>query len=44
LSGFLVKSALYGFYKLTNSLGGNFDTTIFIVIAMLGVIDASLKM
>jgi formate hydrogenlyase subunit 3/multisubunit Na+/H+ antiporter MnhD subunit len=35
---------LYGFYKLTNSLGGNFDTTIFIVIAMLGVIDASLKM
>ena len=44
LSGVVVKSALYGFYKLTNSLGGNFDTTIYIVIAMLGVIDASLKM
>ena len=44
LSGFLVKSALYGFYKLTNVLCGDFDTSIFIIIAMLGVIDASLKM
>lgn len=44
LSGFLVKSALYGFYKLTNILCGNFDTSIFITIAMIGVIDASLKM
>lgn len=44
LSGFLVKSALYGFYKLTNLLSGDFDTSIFIVICMFGVIDASLKM
>ena len=44
LSGFLVKSALYGFYKLTNSLGVNVDTTAYILIAMLGIVDASLKM
>jgi formate hydrogenlyase subunit 3/multisubunit Na+/H+ antiporter MnhD subunit len=44
LSGFLVKSALYGFYKLTNILCGDFDTSIFITITMIGVIDASLKM
>jgi NADH:ubiquinone oxidoreductase subunit 4 (subunit M) len=44
LSGFLVKSALYGFYKLANSLGGSIDTTVYTVIAMLGIIDASLKM
>ena len=44
LSGFLVKSALYGFYKITNVLCGEFDTSIFIVITMVGVIDASLKM
>lgn len=44
LSGFLVKSALYGFYKLTNVLFFNFNTSIFIVITMIGVVDASLKM
>lgn len=44
LSGFLVKSALYGFYKLTNVLYGDFDTSIFIAIAMFGVVDSSLKM
>ena len=44
LSGFLVKSALFGFYRLTNVLGGELDTTIFSTIAAIGVIDSSLKM
>lgn len=44
LSGFLVKSALFGFYKLTNILYGDFNTSFFIAITMVGVIDASLKM
>ena len=44
LSGFLVKSAIYGFYKLTNILFNNFDTSIFIIISLFGVIDSSLKM
>lgn len=44
LSGFLVKSALYGFYKITNIININIDTTLFIVICMFGVIDSSLKM
>ena len=44
LSGFLVKSALYGFYKLTNVLCADFDTSIFIMICMFGVVDSSLKM
>lgn len=44
LSGFLVKSAVYGFYKLTTTLGGYIDTTIFSLFTILGVLDASLKM
>jgi hypothetical protein len=44
LSGFLVKSALYGFYKLSNVLGGEISTIFFTSIAMMGAIDASLKM
>lgn len=44
LSGFLVKSALYGFYKMTTLLNGDFNTSFFIVICMIGVIDSSLKM
>lgn len=44
LSGFLVKSALYGFYKFTNILGGEISTVFFTSIAMMGAIDASLKM
>jgi hypothetical protein len=44
LSGFLVKSALYGFYKITNTLGSSIDTTIFSTICVVGVVDASLKM
>ena len=44
LSGFLVKSALYGFYKITNIIYFNIDPTIFIVLCIFGVIDSSLKM
>lgn len=44
LSGFLVKSAIYGFYKITNVIGGEIDTFIFSTICIIGVIDASLKM
>lgn len=44
LSGFLVKSALFGFYKITNILNFYPNTSIFLMIAVLGVIDASIKM
>ena len=44
LSGFLVKSALYGFYKLTNLFNVDYNTSFFIAIAILGVLDSSLKM
>ena len=44
LSGFLVKSAVFGFYKLSTLLGSNVDTTIFTTICIIGIIDASLKM
>jgi formate hydrogenlyase subunit 3/multisubunit Na+/H+ antiporter MnhD subunit len=44
LSGFLVKSAVYGFYKISNIIGCEIDTTIFIAIAAIGIVDASLKM
>lgn len=44
LSGFLVKSAVYGFYKITNLLGNDINTTIFSTICIVGIVDASLKM
>jgi len=44
LSGFLVKSAVYGFYKITNLLGNDINTTLFSSICIIGIIDASLKM
>ena len=44
LSGFLVKTAIYGFYKLTNELGAEIDTSFFSIFVIMGVIDASLKM
>jgi NADH-quinone oxidoreductase subunit M len=44
LSGFLVKSAVYGFYRISNLLGGEVDTIFFSVLPILGVIDSSLKM
>lgn len=44
LSGFLVKSAVYGFYKITTLLGNDINTTLFSTICIIGIIDASLKM
>ena len=44
LSGFLVKSALYGFYKISNSIDFYFNSIFFCLICILGVIDASIKM
>jgi len=44
LSGFLVKSAVFGFYKLSNLLGGQIDTVFFSLFAFMGAIDASYKM
>lgn len=44
LSGFLVKTALYGFFKYTSIFGLGMSTTPFILITGLGVIDASIKM
>jgi hypothetical protein len=44
LSGFLVKSAVYGFYKITSLLGNDLNTSLFSTICIVGVVDASLKM
>ena len=44
LSGFLVKTAVYGFWKISNEIGLEIDTSIFSVLVIMGVIDASLKM
>jgi len=44
LSGFLVKTAIYGFYKITNEFGVEIDTSFFSVFVIMGVIDASMKM
>jgi formate hydrogenlyase subunit 3/multisubunit Na+/H+ antiporter MnhD subunit len=44
LSGFLVKTALYGFYKYTSIIGTGLNTTLFITITGVGAIDASIKM
>ena len=44
LSGFLVKTALFGFYKLINLLGSDINSVFFSSICILGIIDSSLKM
>lgn len=44
LSGFLVKTAVYGFYKITVLLGNNVNTTFFLTVCLIGIIDSSLKM
>lgn len=44
LSGFLVKTALYGFYKLVNLLGLELNSILFSTVCLLGIIDSSLKM
>lgn len=44
LSGFLVKTALFGFYRLTNLMQVELVTSFFLVILIVGVFDSSLKM
>lgn len=44
LSGFLVKSAVYGFYKFSSFLSFELSTIFFTMFLVVGVIDASLKM
>ena len=44
LSGFLVKTALYGFYQLSLLIDHPMDTVPFICIAVMGICDASFKM
>lgn len=44
LSGFLVKSAIFGFYKFSTLIGTPINTTLFTTFCLMGVIDASLKM
>jgi hypothetical protein len=44
LSGFLVKTALYGFYKIANVVGFECNSIFFSTICVVGIIDASLKM
>ena len=44
LSGFLVKTALFGFYKLTNLLGSDLNNIFFTTLVILGILDASMKM
>jgi len=44
LSGFLVKTALYGFYKITSLLSSDVNTVFCITMCIVGVVDASFKM
>lgn len=44
LSGFLVKTALFGLYKLFLALNFPANNVILITVAVVGVVDASLKM
>ncbi len=44
LSGFLVKTALFGFYKITVSLNFSLDNTVFLIFCFFSIFDASLKM
>ena len=44
LSGFLVKSAVYGFYKISSYFPVNMITTSLSVLPLIGVLDSSLKM
>jgi hypothetical protein len=44
LSGFLVKTALYGFYKISSLFGGEINSIFFSTICIIGIVDSSLKM
>jgi hypothetical protein len=44
LSGFLVKTALFGFYKFSLILNSSEINIICVCIALIGVVDASFKL
>lgn len=44
LSGFLVKIAALGFYKFSLLINGNINTSLFLAICIVGIVDASLKL
>ncbi len=44
LSGFLVKVAALGFYKFSLLLNGNINTSLYLAICIVGIVDASLKL
>ena len=44
LSGFLVKTAVYAFFRLSSLLSNEFSVILFVVVCLVGVVDASLKM
>lgn len=44
LSGFLVKTALYGFYKITSLLFIDMNTVFYTTVCIVGISDASFKM
>lgn len=44
LSGFLVKTALFGFCKITNLLGMEIGNIFLFTLCVIGIIDASIKM
>lgn len=44
LSGFLVKTAVLGFYRFTSVLNFDVNTSIYITICVVGIFDASFKM
>jgi len=44
LSGFLVKTAVYGFYKISNLISTEIDTIFFLLFPILGLVDSSMKM
>lgn len=44
LSGFLVKTALFGFYKLNSFLNFELSTSFFLTFLIIGSIDASIKL
>ncbi len=44
LSGFLVKSALYGFYKVSSVIGNEIENDWLTVFVIMGIVDASFKM
>ena len=44
LSGFLVKTALYGYYKIINIFGGELNSILLSTVCIVGIVDSSMKM